>query len=364
MFNTLLVLVLLNLVLVLVSLTKRPPAEPDPLSKYGGDALQKAYPGWRKEDVRTLIQETSHRQAKYEPFTESGERPFRGKYVNVDAAGFRLSKDQAPWPPKPQAMNVFVFGGSTTFGYGLPDDQTIVSYLGECALANGPGGRPAVYNFGREGYFSSQELILFQQLLRAGFVPQVAVFIDGMNDFFSADGQPTFADKFRRLMDGKLGSSNPLNKLPMIQAFHRLRAYWTRRPPQKAVWNRTDPELLEGVVNRWLINKKMIELTAAGFGVRPIFVWQPVPTYKYDLNYHFLSSGSPVSGYPPALSGYALMDGARTDGKLGPNVLWLADRQQDKHENLYVDAVHYTADFSKEIAGQICGALNQRPNAQ
>ena len=31
----------------------------------------------------------------------------------------------------------------------------------------------------------------------------------------------------------------------------------------------------------------MIELIAQGFGVRTIFVWQPVPTYKYDLRYHF-----------------------------------------------------------------------------
>ena len=108
---------------------------------------------------------------EYEPFTGYRERPFRGKFCNNVPAGFRLSKDQAPWPPRADAINVFVFGGSTTYGYGLPDDETIASYLGERAAAGRSSARLAVYNFGRASYFSSQELILFQQLLSAHFVP-------------------------------------------------------------------------------------------------------------------------------------------------------------------------------------------------
>jgi hypothetical protein len=367
-FNTVLFLVLLNVVLYLVGLTRRPPTEPDPLSRYGGDALQKAYPGWAREEVRTLVNETSHRHPSWEPFTGFKERASRGKYVNVDAAGFRVSKDQAPWPPDPQRMNVFVFGGSTTFGYGLPDDETIVSYLGECTV-NGPRASIAVYNFGREGYLSTQELILFQQLIRAGFVPQIAVFIDGINDFFLADGQPSFAEGFRRFMDGQLGAPpNWLDQLPMIKAVRWLRDYWVRQQPrpqvQKQAWNDADPAL-EGVVKRWMINQKMTEATAQAFGVRPIFVWQPVPPYKYDLRYHFLSTdGAPMGGYPPTLAGYALVDALQAQGKLGPNALWLGGMQQDKQENLYVDAVHYNAAFSREIAGRICGFMNDGTNGR
>ena len=46
---------------------------------------------------------------------------------------------------------------------------------------------------------------------------------------------------------------------------------------------------------------------------------------------------------------------SRAQGKLGPTVLWLADMQQEKRENLYVDQIHYNAVLSKEIAAQICG---------
>ena len=367
LLNGVLLFLLLNLLLYL-ALPKPPRFAVDPFERYGDDKLLKVYPGWRKEDIRSLLTESWHNvKLEYEPFTGFREVPYRGKFVNIDPAGFRLSKDQVPWPPRPEATNVFLFGGSTTFGYGVPDDETIASYLGECGLANGSRGRLAVYNFGRTFYFSSQELMLFQRLLNAGFVPQVAVFVDGLNDFESPDGQPAFAGRVRRFMAGQPDSS-PLDGVPMVRAAHWLNTHWTKARPRNATDN-ADRAVLDGIIGRWLANKRMIELTADAFGVRTIFVWQPVPDYKYDLRYHVFLSGSyynesVLGKWPRNHYGYALMENLRAQGKLGGNVLWLADMQQDKHENLYVDGVHYNATFCKEIAAQICGFLNQRPNAK
>ena len=356
-FNTLLLLVLLNVALYVASLIKRP--QQPPWKAPPGDMLLKAYPGWQAEEVKKLLEETWGRGSvwlEYEPFTGFRERPFQGKYVNIDPAGFRLSKNQAPWPPRSDAMNVFVFGGSTTYGYGLPDDETIPSYLGECAAAGDSPARAAVYNFAREGYFSSQERILFEQLLAAKLVPQVAVFIDGLNEFSHPDGQPAFTDTLRRFMAGEI-HANPLDNLPMIKAAHRLSARWKKSPPRE-VEDNADVAALDEIIARWMANKKMIEAVGAAFGVRTVFVWQPVPTYKYDLRYYFPTFAGGYGGkWPRDHYGYPLMENLRAQGKLGPDVLWLADLQQDKHENLYVDPVHYTAAFSKEIAGQICSAV-------
>jgi|SRR5271157_1247054 len=354
-----LLFLLLNLLLYLVSLAMRPKRAADPLSRYGSDKLQKAYPGWQGEDVRTLIRETFRDMAfEYEPFTGFRNTPFRGKYVNIDPAGFRFSKDQASWPPPQGATNIFVFGGSTALGVGLPDDETIASHLLECAPAN--RSHLAVYNFGRSYYFSSQELILFQSLLNAGFVPQVAVFIDGINDFGTPDGQPAFGANFRRFMAAQAGPSLLYN-LPVVWAAHRLRDHWRKPQPLKAT-DYADPAALQRVIDRWLANKRMIELMASGFGVRTIFVWQPAPMYKYDFRY----DPFPAEDFGTnrrAEYGYPLMENLRAQGKLGDNVLWLADMQQNKHENLYVDSFHYTAAFSKEIAAQICGFLLEHPQS-
>jgi hypothetical protein len=367
LLNAVLLLVLINAALYVVLRLRHPP--PTPATNFSEhfdyDKLQKAYPGWREDDVKALIRETprADREFEYEPFTEFRERPFRGRFVNIDAAGFRLVKNQAPWPPRPDAQNVFVFGGSTAFGYYLPDDETIPSYLQEYAAK--PGAKPAVavYNFARPAYFSSQELALFEKLLRDGHVPQVAIFIDGLNDFVLSGGEPKFAGDLREFMDGNT-QSNPLLNVPMVRA-----AYWGKAKmakqavatPEEVSPNYADPTVLQGVVERWLANKKMIESLAAAYGVRTIFVVQPIPLYKYDLRYHFfLHSDKEFGGFIRAKYGYPLMAELHAQGKLGPDVLWLADMQQDKRENLYVDSVHYNAMFSKEIADRI-GEFMQQP---
>jgi len=85
--------------------------------------------------------------------------------------------------------------------------------------------------------------------------------------------------------------------------------------------------------------------------------------YKYDLRYHFfLHSDKEFAAFVRAKYGYPLMQDVREKGRLGPDVLWLADIQQDKHENLYVDSVHYSAAFSKEIAERIGDFVDKGSN--
>jgi hypothetical protein len=359
LLNTVVLFLFLNAALwvgIEISHAVKPDRLAGPLGFYGKDAY-KAYPGWREQDVKTLLQESwgrGDRWFEYEPFTGYRERPFNGKFMHNVPAGFRLSKDQAPWPPRPDAFNVFVFGGSTTYGYGLPDEQTIASYLSDCAAANHSPVHVAVYNFGRGSYFSSQELLLFQQLLKAGFVPRLAVFIDGLNEFDHPSGEPRFAGNLRRFMAGQAQPADRLDYIPVVAVARRLSERWAK-PQAGRVPDFADHATLQSVIDRWLANKKMIESLAGGFGVRTIFVWQPVPVYKYDLNYHyFLHADRNFGVYLRSKYGYAMMEKLRAQGNLGPDTLWLADIQQDKRESLYVDAVHYSAPFSREIAERIC----------
>ena len=355
--NAVLLLLLVNLVLYAVISVRKPPS---PTQDYGSERIMQAYPGWRKEDVDLLLRETWGDDVgfEYDPFTGFRNKPFarKTKYVHIDSAGFRISKGQAAWPPSPENFTVFVFGGSTTFGLGLPDDETIASYLQECGAVDGK--TIAVYNFGRTWYYSSQESILFQQLLKKGYIPQVAIFIDGLNEFNSwGPDEPGNASQVRTFMAGG-PTPGPLDQLPMVKAAHWLGS--RTLPHRHMKLDYTDRAVLESVVNRWLANKKITQAAAAVFGVRTVFVWQPVPTHKYDLRYHFL--GHPDEWYaarwPRGRYGYEIMETLREQGKLGSDVLWLADMQQDRHENLYVDKWHYNAVFSKDIAQQICSYLS------
>ena len=152
-----------------------------PGRKYPESSLAAVYPGLPREERNDLLRETWSRPFLFADYTMFRERPFAGKYVNVSSHGFRLVKDQGPWPPDPAHFNVFVFGGSTTFGYGLPDDQTVASHLQD-ALAPLSRRRVCVYNFAAGFYYSTQERILLERLLSGGHAPHLAIFIDGLND--------------------------------------------------------------------------------------------------------------------------------------------------------------------------------------
>ena len=111
------------------------------------------------------------------------------------------------------------------------------------------------------------------------------------------------------------------------------------------------------MIERYLANKRMIEAVAGTYGVDPVFVWQPVPTYKYDLDYHlFTSRGFQRHSYTKY--GYPRMRERVDRGDLGGNFFWCADLQEGVREPLYVDIVHYTAVMSRnpEMEAQILAA--------
>ena len=132
---------------------------------------------WIKENenkINLLIREFSAEQFVYEPFAQFKETPINNLHMNVSPHGFRSIKNQGPWPVNPNNINIFVFGGSTIFGYGAADNQTIPSYLQE-HLRN-QAENVAVYNFGRSDYdMISKKMFIFTRCT-CGFMPNLQKF--------------------------------------------------------------------------------------------------------------------------------------------------------------------------------------------
>ena len=327
------------------------------------------YPGYTDEQIARLMQESYARPPLYEPFTQFKERPWRGQFVNVDPNGFRHGKQQGPWPPDPRAANVFVFGGSTTFGMGLPDDQTVPSHLQDVLAGRRPGVAVHVYNFGAGYYFSTQERVQFEQLLLAGVEPDVAVFVDGLNDFFQPDGVPALTSRLAAFLDDpspprRHAFLDVVRQLPIGVAATRVGAWGTRRPLPSAASapttaTPTEGATIAGVIARYLGNKGMIEAVAAAHGVHTAFAWQPVPTYKYDLAYHaFHSQG--FGRVEITRAGYGEMARVTQAGAGGPNFVWCADIQEGRREELYLDLVHYAPRMARRVAACVAKGLLHR----
>ena len=95
--------------------------ETNPFLRKYGDAVQKAHPDMNRAALNALLRETWGHPAVYDPVVQFKEPAREGAYVNVDAAGFRRGLRQAIWPPQDDRPSVFIFGGSTTFGYNVRD---------------------------------------------------------------------------------------------------------------------------------------------------------------------------------------------------------------------------------------------------
>lgn len=339
--------------------------------KYGyDDALKEAYTWLDKEEMDKLLHETWSRPVVYEAFTQFKERPYSGTYVNVSREGFRLVANQGSWPPQPEHLNVFVFGGSTTFGYGVADHETVASFLQE-ELAKRSDASIRIYNFGRGFYYSTQERILFEQLLASGFVPDAAIFVDGMNDFVFGSGVPAYTGRLKEFMNGggKKQESSWLSELPITELVVYLQKEKAESPVDAESTAEVDEEArygkeayLERVIARYLTNKRMIGAMAAEYDVTPVFVWQPVPTYKYDLDHHVFVKASPqgFGGHLYSRYGYRLLAKRLESLSLGDNFLWCADIQEEAEGLLYVDLVHYSPELNRRLAGTIARLVAER----
>lgn len=124
--------------------------------------------------VESLLSATWRPGWTYEPWTGFRERPRTSEFVNVDDAGLR-SNHRQDHPLSRLEGAVWLLGGSTTFGYGVADDETIPAQLEQLL------GRPVV-NFGRGYFYSAQENLLLQRYLGAGHRPSEVWFLDGINE--------------------------------------------------------------------------------------------------------------------------------------------------------------------------------------
>ena len=84
---------------------------------------------------------------RFVPFLGHTETDRNGKFVN-------FSEDEGRKVNRPNncSSNIYLYGGSTTFGYNVKDSDTIGEFL-----QNEIGNDFCVYNHGRSYYYSKQE---------------------------------------------------------------------------------------------------------------------------------------------------------------------------------------------------------------
>src|SRR5262249_35322618 len=212
LLNSVIVFIVLN---VAACLRERARAEPDPhpaahrMNSYQRETIDlQGYEGVGPDEVSDVLDDFANLEDGgfvYEQWIEFSEPPFDGKRVHVVSPPIGPPERCVPGAREQASKTVFLFGGSTTFGYHAADEWTIAAYLQQEYDRRLSPGRVRVVNLGHGFFYSSQELALLEWLLRAGRVPSSAIFIDGINDpitmTFGLD-RPVFTERTQMLWRG------------------------------------------------------------------------------------------------------------------------------------------------------------------
>src|ERR1043166_5753070 len=191
---------------------------------YPGVDFTKIYSGMSVKDIDELQRDCLAVRNVYAPFLEFRPLPMTNRVVTITSAGFRVGQTEQPWPPLKTDFVVFVFGGSTTFGFGVRSHETVVAALERELAALYPQRKVQCYNFG---------------------VP----------DFYYADGTAALTEKLTHFIAPDLPSEPKLE---------------LSTEPDRAT-------AVRGVIHRYEAHTRTAKAIGDAYGVRTIFVGQPVP---------------------------------------------------------------------------------------
>ena len=157
-----------------------------------------AYPGKDAAYLDQVLHDTAHASDRsVMPYGVLGVRACSSKYFNIHAGGFRCNGETQAWPPDPNKISIFFFGGSTTLGYCLEDSQSIPAHFQRKLTAQGVDAQ--VYNFAAGSYTIRHESLRLLDLIDRGIEPDYAIFLDGNNESVLGLGPQAFVDALDQL---------------------------------------------------------------------------------------------------------------------------------------------------------------------
>ncbi len=253
------------------------------------DALATADTVWLKEFVDEFCRSYTARWTSYLYFRRE---PFSGRHINVDSGGRRLTPQFEEQSDDGQSKpTVALLGGSTMWGTGARDSNTIPATLARL-IASKPGERRMrVVNMGESGYVNTQALLALELELRGGNIPEHVIFYDGVNDVFSAfqnneaglpQNEQNRVLEFNLLQNGgrmrELGIRDIWKRTVTAGVVATVQNLISESPPATPSLDR----LAADVVRLYRGNLEILDALSRHYGFRYRAYWQPVVFSKPD----------------------------------------------------------------------------------
>ncbi len=226
------------------------------------------------------------------PWTGLINRRYASEHLNVDAQGRRRTVEPSAAHAGRPPFEVWAFGGSTLFGWGLSDAFTVPSQLQVALQERLPERRVRVSNFGVPWYNSAHEVaLLVANLRRAAAPPAAAVFLHGLNDLVHRTHYRTESPLHPQLVrawEERLEALfAPPPWLRLAPSFPLVRAARALGDPGATtlggLYGPEDPAGQAALVRRaaedYATNRRLASAVCAELGVAPFFLLQPVPMW-------------------------------------------------------------------------------------
>jgi len=279
-----------------------------------------------------------------ESWIEFRNMDYNGRYMHMSGVNRRSSPDGF-YNNTDDTLDIYFFGGSTMFGFNVMDNETIPSQFAELYKQKYPNGKSIrVLNFGTPTYYSYQELMLLSNLIYNGHKPDVAVFLDGINDFWFATAayyrQSYFSYVFRQVFDKGLRSNGNFQLVDTADNMFM--------DPKNVPLDEYNRKL---VVN-YFENISNIKMMCDMAGAKAFFFAQPSPFYNYPNQ-----QKDPICFKDTNTRFNYIYPLVKKQGSSVNDFTFLGDML--KHENGYpfIDGLHYSPAFIKKVAGQILDAV-------
>ncbi len=344
-------------------------------------------------------------QLKYKPWIQIGNADHNNPFSVVEQ-GIRKTSGSAKCAKgssrergaedKPKV--IWFYGGSTTYGIGVPWWDTIPSKFVE--EADQRGSCVTVVNFGVPYHFSRQEAIYFATNLMTEPAPDAVVFIDGLNEFFQPGSairnEPFFTPTLDKLVPigpdpGAYPKANAaaqslpsrfssffrnlhiVRKLGFLQKTsssdaEREEAYSNRNVPESKELS-TETEVAQAIADRYLATRSFISKLCDSYGTRCFQFLQPVAAVDYaPLASEVVTEVARKLPEPANrfVAGYSIMRKAfkSRDARCGAEGLEQIDLSalfKDYDGIPYVDYGHYAPRANKLIAAEIARCVLAQP---
>ncbi len=305
----------------------------------------------------------------YTPFIEFREKERNQEFVSVSKYGNRCNKNNIKKCEGPTGgkNEIWVFGGSSTFGYGLKNDETISASLEKIISGK------KVINFG-QGYFNStQNRIFFQNLLSYFPEPASAIFFEGFNDFrnehllaYEYLGVSSLSKHFKELIETKEISSSKRFKQWLRNRFDRLNfvRLYKQLTDSEIKYNQINVEKIKNenkmyytLIKKLENNLKINKVIGDKFSINVINVMEPI-----GLSENSYSSSSLPSDYLRDINNL-LKHHKKIYNKIENNPDFFINVDLNLinfqiEDKMFIDRAHFSREFSKKIAEEVSKLLN------